>query len=944
MIRIVNLRKVFPGQNSLLNIKSVHFPKRGLVAILGHSGSGKSTLLKLIAGLDEEYEGQILIQNQSLKVFSTYELSAYRAEHIGFIFQDFQLLPLDSIRDNILLPLHYLKAVDQEDQNLLVDELLKLVDLPIDDRRNITALSGGEKQRVAIARSLVHNPDFILADEPTGSLDKKHKRKIMELLKTISGDKLVLMVSHDRELVEEFADIIYELEKGDLVLKKDSDLHKTNCKNLSFLRLPEQRPRFHLPFSFIFRHHFKTFQHKKGRTIIAEFALSLGLLALGLSFLITSSVTSQIQMMLASLFEDHQLLVTARYPSSSNEAIKAASLSEAKAIRDMYPNDVQRIGVHYQANFEEFFPDNNRLIVANSGVKTELSSFNMRNVNNYIWPNEDDGRLVNLPQIMEDDQLILGLPIADFQSLISALYLLPLTTYEELNQHLDEHQVFVAFEVKNESWQYEDAQLFQLIGCYQSLNPEIVHTNPVWNEMVFEEAMRLKATNNFTDPVALPWTMRKTYFLEVKDASFFLETMIQNPIFNRYLFNPLPLDNEEKITPRIGLFYQKENALSFAYLDYILNSSSDLLHYYPLSPGAYLAYPDALMVGFARTILFGASEEELLIVTENNLLDSELSSETELLFPSHVAVGSLKGVGSDNVRFSSNMNALLNGKKPSSLEEIIISTALADKIFGHHQVVGESLYLAVSSLDVFQGETYRPNVFQFKQLKITGINADQQMFIYQTPTWLYTYFSLVLGIDGFLLQPQGFMLKTSENCQLEMVAENLNHQFPHLKFTIPNSELTKSVVRTTDQIEKMILLVASLAIVIAFLLIMVVTYLTMVEEVNTKKLLHLVGVSSHEQERFFLFLAPMIGGLSLIIATLELIAMQFVLQKVLASYFHTAGTISFYLTPLAIMFITAFVLSLVSGKIVSALFKYRFSHRKGQSQKNFPTNFLKAPR
>ncbi|MGI6714056.1 MAG: ATP-binding cassette domain-containing protein [Bacilli bacterium] len=937
MIEINHLEKSFPGQESLLKIKNVRFPSRGLIAILGDSGSGKSTLLKLIAGLDEEYSGQIIFKQKTLKTLNADELNDYRALHIGFIFQDFQLLPLDSIEDNILLPLSYLSPPDVEERKLLVSQLLKAVDLPVDARRDITALSGGEKQRVAIARSLANNPDFILADEPTGSLDRIHKQKIMALLQEISLTKLVIVVSHDQALMKEYANQIYKIERGNLVLKKNEIVEKNKTHHLSFLRTDKTRLHFRLPFSYILRHHFRTFKHKKGRTIMAQFALSLGLLALGLSFLITSSVTNQIQMMLNALFENHQLLVTSRYPGDKTQDQIASSYDDLVAIQNLYPDDIRRIGVDYTANFEEFFPDQNRLIVANSGVKKSLSSFNIRHVNEYRWLEESDGNIhPGIPLVMEDDQVILGLPITDFQSLISALYLLPLTSYEELGTYLSAHEVFLAFEVQNDNWQYADEQLFQLIGCYQSHRAEIAHRNPRWNEVILETQMRLKSTANFTAVPTLPWTMHKVFYFEVVDSPTFLEMAITTPILNRYLFNPLHFDDQSsRISSRIGLFQQMEQTLSFGYLNYILNSSVELLHYYPTSEGAYLAFPQALMVGFSRTILFGKSQEELLLVTENNILDSELTSEINIIFPPHVAIGSLKGLGKDNVRFSSNVNSLILGHKPENIEEIVISTALAEKIFGHHRIINEYLYLAASDQNVFAENPLVAPIFIFTRLKISGIIDDKQMFIYQSPTWLYTYFSLVLRVDGFLLQPQGFILKTSEKSSLTELTAKLNYQFPQLQFSIPYSELTQSVIRTTEQIERMILLIASFAIAIAFLLIIVVAYLTMIEEVSTQKLLHQIGVSPKEQQRFFLLLSPLLGGISFLVATLELSIMQVFLQKALTQYFQTSGELNFYLVPIVIMLVTALVLSLISGLIVSRLFTGEIQKRISQIKSYF---------
>ncbi|MGD9813410.1 MAG: ATP-binding cassette domain-containing protein [Bacilli bacterium] len=924
MIKIHNLKKTFPGEKILLNIKSQTFPARGLFAIIGDSGAGKSTLLKLIAGLDQKYTGDIFFNQQSIKYFSAREASDYRAFHVGFVFQDFQLLPLDSIKNNILLPFLYLRNFDQETQLRRVNELLSIVGLDVDAKRTVNTLSGGEKQRVAIARSLVINPDFILADEPTGALDQENKEQIMRLLSDIAQQKLVIVVSHDLALMEKYASKILELKNGDLILLNEQPLiEKARC-HLSILRINKEYPKFHLPLNLIILHHYHTLKHKRGRTLLAQFAMSLGLVALGLSFLITNSVSTQIQMMLNGLFESHQIMVSAKNQSEKAQTKIAIPQDQVQKIADTYPLDVQRIGVNYEANFEQFFPDENKLVLASTAMKIPLVSFNIRHINDYCWlPAVQEEIYPSSPVIMEEDQLILGLPISDFNTLVQALYLHPLTTFADVGEYLTHHNVQVAFELKNDNWHYEDQQIFQIIGIYPSLHPQVAHDNPLWNQTVFEDNMRLKSTLDFIQPVNLPWTLRKAYFLDVKNSAKFLDMAIRNPQFNPFILHPLRKSEEELNTlpSQIRVFQKNSNNVNFSDIELIYTSSNNIMTFYPTSNGAYLAFPEALMVGFTRTMLISASIEELLVITENNLLNETAKKEQNIIFPPHVAVGSLKGLSDNNVRFSSTLKNVYHGEQPEDIHQIAISTALAKKVFGHLDVINTNLHIAVSDNSVFTTNSIIKNSFKFQRLQITGLVEDNQMFIYQEPSWLITYYSLVLAIDAFELQPTGFMLKVNEQCELEKYVSELNEQFPYLNFVIPTSELTKAVVLTTAQIEKIILVIASTAIIIAFLLIIVVSYLTMLEEQAIGRLLHQLGISRGEQQRFFMLLSPIIGGISFCIAAFELLILQITFHQLFQTYFHTNGQYQFYIKPLIIMISVAFILSFLSGKVVTIFYK-----------------------
>ena len=237
MLEVRNLCKTYRSKDgaSVAATKdiSLRFPERGMVFLLGKSGSGKSTLLHLLGGLDRYDSGDILIHGTSTKDFTNAMMDSYRNTYVGFIFQDYNVLPEFNVGGNIALAME-LQGVRASSER--IREILEEVDLADYAKRRPNELSGGQLQRVAIARALIKDPDIILADEPTGALDSATGRQVFETLKKLSKRKLVIIVSHDREYSEQYADRIIELKDGcvisDVELKPVEEL--TGVEEMEF--------------------------------------------------------------------------------------------------------------------------------------------------------------------------------------------------------------------------------------------------------------------------------------------------------------------------------------------------------------------------------------------------------------------------------------------------------------------------------------------------------------------------------------------------------------------------------------------------------------------------------------------------------------------------------------------------------------------------------------
>lgn len=218
MITIRGLNKNF-GDKSLLRNVSIKFDS-GLNFIVGASGSGKTTLLKILSGMDKDYEGTVLFRGKNIKEYTEEEMNSYYYNHIGFIWQNFHLIDYLTVEENVALVLDLRDDSEEIKKKKTADVLHKLGIEKLAKVR-VNTLSGGQKQRVAIARVLVKEPEIIIADEPTGALDKKAAHVTMELLKKVAKNKLVIVVTHDQSLIDSGANV-YQLYKGTLVEKSKS--------------------------------------------------------------------------------------------------------------------------------------------------------------------------------------------------------------------------------------------------------------------------------------------------------------------------------------------------------------------------------------------------------------------------------------------------------------------------------------------------------------------------------------------------------------------------------------------------------------------------------------------------------------------------------------------------------------------------------------------------
>lgn len=293
MLQCKNIMKDYVSGDEIVHALkgvSLSFREHEFVSILGQSGCGKTTFLNIIGGLDHYTSGDLIINGKSTKDYSDKDWDTYRNHQVGFVFQSYNLIMHQSVLSNVELALT-LTGVNKEERRKRAIEALNKVGLSDQIHKKPTQMSGGQMQRVAIARAIVNNPDIILADEPTGALDSATSVQIMEILKEISKDKLVIMVTHNPQLADEYSSRIIRLKDGSLV----SDSNPFNEQEMSVDTSVLKRPG--MSFKMACSLSLNNLMTKKARTFLTSFAGSIGIIGIALIMSLSHGMQSYIDQM-----------------------------------------------------------------------------------------------------------------------------------------------------------------------------------------------------------------------------------------------------------------------------------------------------------------------------------------------------------------------------------------------------------------------------------------------------------------------------------------------------------------------------------------------------------------------------------------------------------------------------------------------------------------------
>ena len=332
MLEIKNITKIYKTgdfSQKALNEISVNFRQNEFVSILGPSGSGKTTLLNIIGGLDRYTSGDLIINGISTKNYKDRDFDSYRNHRVGFVFQNYNLIPHQSILSNVELALT-LSGVSKRVRRKKSKEVLEKVGLKDHINKRPNQLSGGQMQRVAIARALVNDPDILLADEPTGALDTETSKQIMDLLKEIANDKLVIMVTHNPELAKEYSTRIVKVLDGRVI----EDTNPFDGKEEEKAETKSKTKKTSMGYLTALALSLNNLMTKKGRTILTAFAGSIGIIGIALIMSLSNGITMYINKTEKETLSSYPLSIAKESVNLSTVITNLTSNSKSEKIND----------------------------------------------------------------------------------------------------------------------------------------------------------------------------------------------------------------------------------------------------------------------------------------------------------------------------------------------------------------------------------------------------------------------------------------------------------------------------------------------------------------------------------------------------------------------------------------------------------------------------------
>ena len=381
MLEIKNLTKDYKMKSDTVNaLKGIDvcFRKSEFVSILGPSGCGKTTLLNIIGGLDRYTDGNLIINGTSTKEFKDRDWDTYRNHSIGFVFQSYNLIPHQTALKNVELALS-IGGISRKERRARAIEALTKVGLSEQLNKRPNQMSGGQCQRVAIARALVNNPDIILADEPTGALDSKTSVQIMELLKEVSEDRLVIMVTHNPELAELYSTRIVKMKDGEIIndtnpvklreKNKEIKEYKEQQSKLTEKEIKQKRKKASMSLWSSFMLSGSNLLTKKRRTFITSLACSIGIIGIAVILSVSTGMHAYVKKLEQDSMSVNYIMATATTMNMETNIFDKVELPEFTDKQEIYPYQEKKMQL-----YQDLSSDYIAFVEANINGETEETS------------------------------------------------------------------------------------------------------------------------------------------------------------------------------------------------------------------------------------------------------------------------------------------------------------------------------------------------------------------------------------------------------------------------------------------------------------------------------------------------------------------------------------------------------------------------------------------
>ena len=918
MIELRHVSKSFLGEK-VLNDINLSLPQYGIVVIYGPSGCGKSTLLNVISSLYECDEGDISFNGRYYGAMNEEEKDQLRNSKIGFVFQDYKLFEFESVKNNLQLTIDIKCSDKKSEKERRIHDLLKIVGLNSKTNELVSNLSGGEKQRIAIARAICNSPSVLLADEPTGNLDMQNSEIVMSVLERIARESLVVIVSHDEKLTKKYADQIVYMKDGRI-----EDIQYTNHnRHVELLPLIHINPRENkakLPLSFCISHAFNSIKRRKWRTIMVLLTTSLGLIGVGLGTVLSKIVSTNLYKSYSSIIDTNKVVMRQKEKSQTSSKINALEYEEVKYLQSKYKDSISHVGVYYWNYFETMFSYYDFSLTYGAVTKT-LPEYTLRHFNEYEFLSDCKSVIYPTQTIeLEEDEVILGLTYPLLNEICYQLYIQ--RTVQSLTTFLRSNDLYINIDIENYNWDYSNSFSLKVKGFTMVSKNCFYHSLDQWNEYIFEERCNLSSTELINTTSKNPWDLKKSYFFEFKkNRDQFLEDMrfekenrqVMAEILNDSYCPIVCKDILTEECNRVALLSMSNQNKIEGYLTSFFKKSSKHVKSCILgSSSAYAIYPDSLMMGFARTTFLSRdlnSLEEVIDLTA--YIKYEDSHNVNI--SDNVIEGHFTKSNSSGLTFNPSYN-LLYGSEPRNYNEIVISQQIANK-FQYSSPINASIYISFPTKEELLPNGFLTRDYHTVGLKIVGVSDSNKNEISHKETWSTMFFQTMIGVSRFNLDIDSVALDIDENSEDEVISI-LSRSFPKYEITSPMSSIKESVNTICGYIEKILLILSISSVIIASLLLSICNYLHFIEIKKDIGLVRCIGIDKNEANKFVFTHSILMSLFAFLLSSIQLFVACFFLSKSMSSMLYIETTFIFNPLSIVYMFALSIAISLLSSFVI----------------------------
>ena len=917
---MIELSHVYKKYNDryVLNDINLSLPRYGFIIINGPSGCGKTTLLNILATL-LDFEGEVSFDGKRYSKFSEDDKELFRCQKIGFVFQDYKLFEFETVKENISLSIDISSGDKRNKKDKRIKDLLKLVNLTRKENELVSNLSGGEKQRVAIARALANSPSIILADEPTGNLDEYNSKVVMELLEKISTSALVVMVSHDESLTNEYADQIIKMSDGNILDIKYQNKKKHN-QYLPVMSLSYRTKTRLLPFPFLIKHTLNSIKRRRWRTLLITLITSIGLIGVGLASTLSNIISSNLYRSYSSIIDDDRLIMSTKDNENTRDIVTSANYDEVMSICESSGSDIDYVGVYYANDFDRMFTYND-VAIDTTGVRKPLDGLSIKLINEFSLITERENIIPSNNLELDNNEFILSAPFSIVNEICFQLQIE--RTMESFTRYLERNDLYLSFYVENTNWSYSMDFSLRLTGFILSNQILFYHSNPIWNEYVYETKLSLPTTDKLNVNSEHPWDLKKGYYLSFRrNRDDFLTS-------HRFNYDDQYLDFEildKKYYPNLLVNYEtfecqrllvikrtKKDYIPSFIGEYCKKASKHVKKIIYGCSNAYAIYDKSLMSGFAKSSYLSTNETNIEDVIDLlSYIKYEDSQKMQL--PSNTLEGHFSKSNLEGFVFEPNYS-LISGRNPSSYQEIVVSSELVNRL-KIEEPINKSLYFTFPVIEALLPNGYISRDFKTISLKIVGISNSGKLALHHIEEWSILFFQTMLGLSTLELNIENLSIQINRNYESNVI-NKLNRAFPQYEVYSPLKDVRESVDKICHYIEIILLIVSIASVIIASLILVICNYLHFLEVKKDIGLVRCLGIKEKESRKFVFAHSFIMTFMSLILSSIELFVISLVLSKTLSQSLRISE--NFVLNPLSFlyMFIVNLSIALISSFLIS---------------------------